>query len=149
MGKESVLLRCGTCNAVNRVPTERLGERPICGKCKTLLSLPRTPVDATQASFQREVFDWPGLVLVEFWSRSCGYCRLYEPVMDDLANRRAGRMKVVKVEVNEEPALSSRFNVHATPTFILFRNGQALGRLDGAPKEKIELVMWIDKISQP
>jgi thioredoxin-like negative regulator of GroEL len=69
------------------------------------------PVHVTAATLQREVLDWPGLVLVEFWSRQCGYCLMYEQVMNDLAAWRAGRMRLVKVEVNEQPELSNRFAV--------------------------------------
>jgi thioredoxin-like negative regulator of GroEL len=56
-------------------------------------------------------------------------------------------MKVVKIEVNEQPELSNRFAVQATPTFILFRKGRQRARLDGAPKEKIDLITWLDRTS--
>jgi len=65
--------------------------------------------------------------------------------VNDLANGRAGQMKVVRVDVDAEPHLAQRFTVRATPTFILYRNGRQLARMDGAPKEKIELIEWIDR----
>ncbi len=122
--------------------------RVICGNCKTPLEFPHAPVNATAATFDKEISDWPGLVLVEFWAKWCGYCRMVEPVVNDLANWRAGQMKVVRVDVDAEPALSSRFTVKATPTFILYRNGRQLARMDGAPKEKIDLVEWVDRSSK-
>jgi thioredoxin 2 len=70
---------------------------------------------------------------------------MIEPVVNDLAKWRAGQMKVLKVDVDAEPALASRFTVKATPTFILYRSGRQLARMDGAPKEKLELVQWIDR----
>ena len=65
--------------------------------------------------------------------------------MNDLASWRAGRLKVVRVDVDAEPDLAKRFTVKATPTFILFKNGAQIARMDGAPKEKLELVQWIDQ----
>lgn len=72
---------------------------------------------------------------------------MVEPVLNDLAKWRAGRLKILKVDVDAEPGLSSRFTVRATPTFILYRNGAQIARLDGAPKEKIDLVRWVDQWS--
>ena len=146
MPNEPVILRCKSCRTLNRVSYEKLSSHPICGKCKTPLDFPRLPVTAAAATFEQEIFDWPGYVLLEFWAKWCGFCRMVEPVINDLANWRAGRMKVVKVDVDAEPDLARRFTVKATPTFILFKNGVQIARMDGAPKEKIELVQWIDKL---
>jgi len=143
---ESVVLRCKACRTLNRVPADKLSSNPICGQCKSPLEFPRHPVTATAATFDREVFDWPGYVLVEFWAKWCGYCRMIEPVVNDLANWRAGRLKVIRVDIDLEPDLQRRFMVKATPTFILFKNGTQVARMDGAPKEKIELVQWVDQL---
>lgn len=148
MPSDAVLIRCKSCRTLNNVPVERLEQHPICGNCKTPLEFPHAPVNATAATFDKEISDWPGLVLVEFWAKWCGYCRMIEPVVNDLARWRAGQMKVVRVDVDAEPALSSRFTVKATPTFILYRNGRQLARMDGAPKEKIELMEWVDRLSK-
>jgi thioredoxin 2 len=145
MPNEPVLLRCTACKTLNRVPPDKLSANPICGNCKTPLHFPRFPVAATAASFEHEVFDWPGYALVEFWAKWCGYCRVVEPVVNDLANWRAGRLKAIRIDIDAEPALAKRFMVKATPTFILFKNGIQLGRLDGAPKEKLHLVQWVDQ----
>jgi thioredoxin-like negative regulator of GroEL len=89
--------------------------------------------------------DWQELLLVEFWSTTCGYCRMVEPVVRDLARWKAGRLKVLIVNIQEELSLAQRFEAMATPTFILFRNGRQLARIDGAPREKIDLVRWVDQ----
>ena len=145
MSNDSPMLRCPSCRTLNRVPAEKLKERPLCGQCKTPLTFPTQPVTATAATFEREVFDWPGAVLVEFWAKWCGYCRMVEPVVNDLAAWRAGTLKVVRVDVDAEPDLARKFATKATPTFIFYRNGQQLARMDGAPKEKLELVQWVDR----
>jgi thioredoxin-like negative regulator of GroEL len=82
---------------------------------------------------------------VEFWSTTCGYCMMVEPVVRDLARWKAGRLKVVMVSIQNELDLARRFEAMATPTFILFRQGRQLARIDGAPKEKIDLVRWVDQ----
>jgi len=146
MPDNPVIIRCSTCRTLNRVPSEKLSTRPLCGQCKKPLEFPRSPITATNSTFEHEVFDWPEYTLLEFWARWCGYCRMVEPVVNDLANWRAGRLKIVKVDVDAEQDLARRFTVKATPTFILFKNGVQVARMDGAPKEKIELVQWLDSV---
>ncbi len=143
--KGPVILRCPVCRTLNRVPFEKLGAHPACGQCKTPIDFPRAPFSATASTFERELYDWPEYVLLEFWAKWCGFCRAAEPVVNDLAAWRAGRLKVVKVDVDAEQDLARRFTVKATPTFILFKNGTQLARMDGAPKEKLELVQWLDR----
>jgi thioredoxin 2 len=128
------------------VPGDKLSANPVCGQCKTPLAFPRFPVTGTASGFQHDVYDWPEYVLVEFWAKWCGYCRVIEPVVNDLANWRAGRLKVVRVDVDAEPSLGKQFMVKATPTFILLKNGTQVARMDGAPKEKIHLVQWLDQL---
>jgi thioredoxin 2 len=144
MASEMLLVRCQSCGTLNRVPAGKLANRPVCGQCRTPLTVPTRPVNATASTFDQEIANWPEYVLVEFWAKWCGYCRMVEPVINDLASWRAGKLKIVKVDVDDEPILARRFQTRATPTFILYRNGGQIARMDGAPKEKIELVQWID-----
>lgn len=145
MANEPLIVRCGACRTLNRVPADKLSAHPVCGSCKTHLEVPRFPVNATTGSFEHEVFDWPEYALVEFWAKWCGYCRVIEPVVNDLAAWRAGRLKVVRIDIDAEPELGKRYSVKATPTFLIFKNGRQIGRLDGSPKEKIHLVQWVDQ----
>lgn len=118
-------------------------DNPKCGKCKTPLDVPRRPIDVTVADFDQEVLAWPGLVLLEFWTPWCGHCRMMAPVLDELAGERAGLLKVVKVNVDNEPSLGARFGIQATPTFLLYQNGKKLSEIAGA-LPKIELERWIE-----
>ncbi len=145
MTSGGVIIRCTSCRTLNRVPAEKLSAHPACGQCKAPLDVPRTPSTATAATLDRELSDWPEYVLLEFWAKWCGYCRMVEPVVNDMASWRAGRLKVIKADVDAEPELARRFSVKATPTFILYKNGSQLARLDGAPKEKLDLVQWLDQ----
>ena len=145
MPSSSVILRCPSCRSLNRVPADKLASHPICGSCKAGLRFPSAPINADTASFDREVNDWPGTLLIEFWSATCGYCQIVEPVVNDIARWKAGALKVLKVDVRSELSLAQRFQAMATPTFVLLRNGQQLARIDGAPREKIDLVRWVEQ----
>lgn len=143
MAVDFIYLRCKSCRTVNRIPAERLENQPICGKCKTLLEFPKTPVHGTSANFSQEVLDWPGTALVEFWAKWCGACRLVAPVLDQLAAERAGHLKVVKIDVDEEPHLAGHFKIKSTPTLILYQKGRMVNELAGALNKK-QMSEWIE-----
>lgn len=140
---ENVLVRCGHCGTVNSLPAEKLQMHPKCGKCKYPVAIPDRPVEATMANFENEVIRWPGPVLVEFWSRTCGVCSSLMPSIYDLAKQRAGKLKVVLVNVESELLLANRFRVLSLPTFILYRGGNLINRLDGG-LARAKLEEWID-----
>jgi len=140
---ENVLVRCSSCGTVNTFPVDKIRMHPMCGRCKELLSLPEAPVEVSAASFEDEVVRWPGAVLVEFWSQTCGICASLMPSIYDLAKARIGRLKVVLINVEREPFLARRFNVLSLPTFIIYKNGSMINRLDGA-LARARLEEWID-----
>lgn len=142
---EAAIILCKSCNAVNRVPAKRLKENPLCGKCKALLDFPMSPVKITEESFDRETATWPEAVLVFFWARGCELCRTVESVVEDIAFLRAGRIKVLKADVDAVPLLFHRFDIRSTPAFIVFRNNAPIARLEGVPREKRELLQWIEQ----
>ena len=139
----STYVRCTSCGALNRVPVHRLMERPLCGKCKRPLEFPTRPVEATAESFGKEVFAWTGVVIVEFWSTRCGACALIEPLLEGVAHRKAGIVKVVKVNIERELSLANRFQIRSTPTLLVYRNGTLIDELYGAPPVR-EMQDWIE-----
>jgi thioredoxin 2 len=143
MADGSAYLRCALCRTVNRVPAHRLTERPLCGKCKSVLEFPLGPVEATEENFGRDVFEWPGVVIVEFWSARCGACALINPLLERLARRKAGLVKVVKVNIEREFPLANRFQIRSTPTLLVYRNGKLIDELYGALSEP-EMQAWIE-----
>jgi thioredoxin 2 len=143
-----VIVRCKVCRTLNRIPEGKLDSHPVCGQCKTPLEVPHAPINVTTASYDQQVKDWPEVLVAEFWAKWCGYCRAIEPFINSLAIKRAGRLKIIKVDVDSEPVLARRFMIKATPTFILYRNGQQLARFDGAPVQNTELEYWIDRTIQ-
>ncbi|MEP7312943.1 MAG: thioredoxin [Pseudomonadota bacterium] len=88
--------------------------------------------EVTEASFEAEVVKSTDLVLVDFWATWCGPCKMIAPLLDEAASRYAGRLKIAKVNVDEQGQLPARFNVRSIPTLMLFRNGQPVATKVGA-----------------
>jgi thioredoxin 2 len=116
------VLRCPHCRALNRVLRERLSQGPSCSRCHSPL-VPVAPVTVTDAEWANEVDASPMPVLVDFWAPWCGPCRTMAPVLDQLASETAGRLKVAKVNVDENPRLAGTFQVQAIPTLVLLDKG--------------------------
>ena len=97
----------------------------------------------TDASFDQDVLRSEVPVLVDFWAEWCGPCRMIAPTIDTVANEYAGKVKVGKVDVDNNNATASRFNVFSIPTLLLFKNGHVVEQRVGAVG-KSELVKMID-----
>jgi thioredoxin 2 len=137
---EALLIRCPACGATNRVPHEKLDghHQPVCGRCKTALPATTQPVIVTDATFANEVERSPVPVLVDLWAPWCGPCRMLTPIMEQLAAELAGRVRIAKLNVDENPQTSSRFGVQSIPTMLIFKDGQMIERMVGAmPKAEI------------
>jgi thioredoxin 1 len=103
-------------------------------------------IGLTEQSFQAEVIDNSGLVLVDFWAPWCGPCRMVAPVLEDISQEYRGKIKIVKVNVDESPKLAEEYRIRSIPTLLLFKNGQTVDRIVGAlPKTKLsdKLKKWV------
>ena len=130
---------CAACGARNRVPASRLGQRGKCGSCTAELAAAEAPVDVREASFDEIVLSSKVPVLVDFWSPTCGPCRVVAPELAKVAKRKSGGLLVAKVNTHADPALAQRFDIEAVPTMILFRGGHEVKRVLGAmPADRIE-----------
>lgn len=143
MASDTALLRCRSCNALNRVPVKKLSQNPICGKCKALLDFPFQSVSATAVSLAQELANWLETALVVFWTGENELWKTVEHAVADIAFSQAGRLKVIKVDAAAEPGLARDHSIQTEPTFLVFREGKQIGRLDGAPRNAAELLPWI------
>lgn len=135
---ENFIIKCARCGARNRVPKERMGDRPVCGKCGEALSFsnrfPDGAVDVSDGVFEKEVLRFPGAVAAEFWTPRCGYCRAFDPAYRRMAKEYSGRIKFVRVNIDENALAPSRYAVKGTPTLIFFKNGVQVNRVEGVPQ---------------
>lgn len=142
MNPNSIIIRCNKCGTKNRIPESRLNDRPVCGKCRTPLSsnsIYDHPVVTTDQTFKDEIISYPGPVLLDCWAPWCGPCRMIAPVLEQLAKEYAGRVKIAKLNVDENRVTASQYSIQSIPTMLLFKNGKELNRLVGAlSKDEIE-----------
>jgi thioredoxin 2 len=138
---ETRLIRCPSCGTTNRVPMGKVEEglSPICGRCKARMPIDVKPVTVTDATFLDEVGQSPVPVLLDLWAPWCGPCRTIAPVLEALASEWAGRVRVAKLNVDENPATAARFGVRNIPTLLLIKGGREVDRIVGVqPRTEIE-----------
>jgi len=141
MDENQLIIRCTECKAKNRVPESRLSDVPKCGKCGAVLRLEifDSPVNVTDNDFHREVMASSLPVLVDCWAPWCGPCRAVAPILDDLAKAYRGRLKITKVNVDENPGTGATYRIQSIPTMLFVKNGNLVDQVTGAlPKEDLE-----------
>jgi thioredoxin 2 len=133
------LVICPSCGTKNRLPPFQAGRKAVCGKCKT--ALPESaggPVDVTDGTFATEVERSAMPVLLDMWAEWCGPCHMVAPTIDQLSSELAGRVKVAKLNIDENPGIANRFGVRSIPTLLVLKGGREVDRLVGVqPKQEI------------
>ncbi|MDQ2936169.1 MAG: thioredoxin [Acidobacteriota bacterium] len=144
---------CSNCGTKNRVdPRNATGHIAKCGKCGQALGVPadaqqggsqdkpveNKPLIVTDDTFQRDVLNSRGLVLLDCWAPWCGPCRMVGPIMEQLAAESSGRYRIAKLNVDDNPRTAAQFQIQSIPTMLIFKDGKLVDRLIGAqPKPAI------------
>ncbi|WPB86057.1 thioredoxin TrxC [Sediminicoccus rosea] len=140
---EAVQLPCPTCGAVNRVPAARLADGPRCGQCKTPLFQGK-PLALDEAGFRRHLHLSGVPLLVDFWAAWCGPCRVMAPEFEAAAKLLEPRLRLVKINTEEAPALSAELAIRSIPTLALFVGGREVARQAGAMRAR-DIAAWAER----
>ena len=131
---------CAACGAVNRVPAARAGDDPTCGHCHRPL-LDGHPLELTDGNFDAVARGTDLPLLVDFWAPWYGPCRQMAPQFEQAAQRLKGRVRLAKVNTDENPALAARFGIRSIPTLMVFRHGKPVLQRTGAT-DLASLLKW-------
>lgn len=144
----AVLVRCPSCGTNNRIPRERIGPetQPVCGRCKKNLPVDAAPVAVTDATFAAEVERWPVPVLLDLWAPWCAPCRMIAPLLEAIAGEMAGRVRIAKLNVDENPATAARLGVQGIPTLLILEGGREVDRMVGA-LPRAEIARRLDRVA--
>lgn len=146
MSEAKILFPCPACGVTNRLPVEKADKKAKCGKCgEALPPIGLTaPVTVNEASFQQEVLDSPIPVLVDFWAPWCAPCRQLAPSLETIAVEFAGRLKIAKVNSDENMNLSQRYQIRSIPTLLIFEGGVMKEQISGALPIQ-QLRVWVQR----
>lgn len=132
---------CPHCRSINRVPADRLGERPNCGQCHAPLFTAH-PIALTAADFDLHASRADIPLVVDFWASWCGPCQMMAPAYEAAAKILEPQVRLAKVNTEEQQGLAARFGITSIPTLIVFRGGHEVARQPGALGPK-DIVRWV------
>ena len=137
---EPIHVVCPHCDAVNRVPGDKLGSGAKCGKCRSPL-FQGTPLALDEHRFNTHVQRSDLPVLVEFWAPWCAPCRMMAPAFEQAAAQLEPRARLVKVNTEEAQGLALQFGIRSIPTLVLYKGGREAARAAGA-MDAHRLIAW-------
>lgn len=134
-------LSCPNCNAINRIPQERLNDNPKCGQCKQAIFNNRV-LELNQGNLVATINKNEIPVLVDCWAPWCGPCRNFAPVFEQAAKDYEPNIRLAKLNTQDHQAIAGQWNIRSIPTLLLYKNGLEVDRVSGA-MSKQQLHQWL------
>jgi len=143
----SIVIACTNCGTKNRIPADKQHLGPKCGNCKTAISLAESvvPVELDDSDFQGFINRVSKPVMVDFFSPTCGPCRMLAPTIDSMAKKFFGRVIIAKLDTSRNQTAAAQFKIRGVPTLIFFKNGELVDQKTGALPEQ-ELAQLLERI---
>lgn len=135
---------CPACEAINRIPDDRLRDawdRAKCAKCGSPLILAK-PINVSGSALLRQIAKTDLDLVVDFWAEWCGPCRMMAPAFADAAGRMAPGTRFLKLDTEAAPDVSASFGIRSIPTMIKFRGGKEIARQSGAMTAS-QIEQWV------
>lgn len=137
---QSMHVVCPHCDSINRIPAERLVEQPLCGRCHKLIFI-QQPLQLNEERFILHLSRNAIPVLVDFWAAWCAPCLMMAPVFEQAAQSLEPRLRLIKINTEENPEIAIRYGIRSIPTLILFHHERELARSSGA-LDLARLLAW-------